>query len=153
FRADLYKALPADGDADNLVPLYSLSAGKKVVFEREAVALDDAIETPQQQLRNRIRQVTRSQRDTFRAGTLLNPFRHPVSAWSLWSHKLLRWWTPFFALGALISNLFLLDVYAYQAVLAVQLAVWALGFVGLYLSRRWQIPRLLSVPVNLLTVQ
>src|SRR5205823_5559332 len=127
FRTALYQPLPVDGDADNLVPLFGLAAGKKVAFEAAAVALDEAIETPQQQLRNRIRQVTRSQRDTFRAGRLLNPFRHPVLAWTLWSHKLLRWWTPIFALGAFVSNAFLLDRSPYRITFALQLTLLALA--------------------------
>lgn len=149
FRRELYKPLSPSSDADNMVPLHTLAARKRVIFEPEAIAYDEAIVTPEQQLWNRIRQVTKSQRDTFRVPQLLNPLRHPGSAFSLWSHKLLRWWTPFFAIGALLANLFLLHYPFYWLTLLLQVLFYLAAGAGYLLERRARVPRLLTWPANL----
>jgi cellulose synthase/poly-beta-1,6-N-acetylglucosamine synthase-like glycosyltransferase len=104
FRKEIFEPLGPSSDADNMVPLYALKAGKMVVFEPHAIAHDDAIENVREQLRDRIRQVTKSQQDTFRIPHLLNPFGAGAIAASMWSHKLLRWWSPFFALGSILAS-------------------------------------------------
>lgn len=152
FRRELYRPLVPSSDADNMVPLHVLAAGKRVVFEPEAVAYDEAIETPEQQLRNRIRQVTKSQRDTFRILPLLSPVFHPGPAFSLWSHKVLRWWVPFFALAALIANLLLLGRALYRATMLLQIGFYAAAISGYFLQRRRSLPRPLLWPTSFFTV-
>lgn len=149
FRRELYKPLSPSSDADNMVPLHTVAAGKRVIFEPEAVAYDEAIVSPQQQLRNRIRQVTKSQRDTFRVPQVLNPLRHFGPACSLWSHKLLRWWTPFFAIGALIANLFLLHHPLYRLAFLLQALFYVAAAAGYLLERQGRAPRVLAWPANL----
>ena len=148
FRKELYEPLLAHSDADHVVPKHSLVAGKRIVFEPEAVAYDEAISSPRQEFQNRVRQVTRGQRDTLRFPKLLNPLSHAGSALSLWSHKLLRWWTPLFAIGALLANLFLLRHFFYRLTLILHMLFYVAAFAGYVMERRNRAPRLLTLPMN-----
>ena len=56
------------------------------------------------ELRARIRMTARNWSGTWARPALLNPLRFPFTALGLISHKLLRWWTPFFLGMAFLAN-------------------------------------------------
>jgi hypothetical protein len=62
---------------------------------------------------------------------LFNPVSMPLIAWSLFSHKILRWLTPYFVIGALASNAFLLGQGLYVVTLVLALAALAVSGLGL----------------------
>ena len=62
---------------------------------------------------------------------LLNPFQHPLVAWELLSHKLLRWLVPFFLLVVFITNVALTQKHRlYGLSLVVQLFFYSCAIVG-----------------------
>lgn len=120
---------PQYGD-DVVVPLDVIRQGHEVRFEPEAVAYEDRISQPGAELRARIRMTIRSLSGTLSRSQLLNPLRYPGVAWSIVSHKLLRWFAPSFMLLAFFANLFLLDQTAYRLLFALQVAFYAAAVVG-----------------------
>ena len=135
FRKEIYRKLSPSSDADNMVPLWGLFLDKRVVFDPDAIVYDEGIENPHQQIKNRTRQVTKSQRDTFRIPVLLNPFANVRSSFSLWSHKIFRWWTPFFAIVAFIINMLLLDKLIYQAVFFLLILIVGISILLLFFPK------------------
>jgi hypothetical protein len=63
--------------------------------------------------------------------------------WSYWSHKVLRWFGPFFMLGALVANAFLLPAPFFLATLILQLLFYTLALAAVLVPRK---PVVLSAP-------
>jgi hypothetical protein len=90
---------------DHLLPLYVREGGGLVVYVPDAVATDRPISGLREQLRNRTRTATRGIRANLSMVWALAPWRRPGPAVAIWSHKLLRWATPWFVLVAAVSGL------------------------------------------------
>ena len=97
-------------------PLNVIEQGYRVVYDPEASAREVAAESSKGLMRRRVRMVTRDLEAILARPTLLNPFRFPGVAWSLWSHKLLRWLGAPLLVMLLVSNLFLLHRPLFQAI-------------------------------------
>jgi hypothetical protein len=90
--------------------------------------------------------VTRDLEAILARPALLNPFRFPGVAWSLWSHKLLRWLGAPLLVVLLVSNLLLLHRPLFLAILGFQVVFYALSLVG-YLLQGKRHSRWLSLPL------
>jgi cellulose synthase/poly-beta-1,6-N-acetylglucosamine synthase-like glycosyltransferase len=97
-RASAYRAVPATASMDHLLPLYVREAGGLVVYVPDAVATDRPISGLREQFRNRTRTATRGIQANLSMVGALSPWRRPGPAVAIWSHKLLRWATPWFVL-------------------------------------------------------
>ena len=91
IRRQLWRNLPDDAINDFLNPLQIVAAGWRAVYEPEAICYEDTTGAVRSEYRRRVRIVSRSWRAVFHVPTVLNPFRVGIFAWSLVSHKLLRW--------------------------------------------------------------
>ena len=95
---------PAIGE-DCIVPLDVAMQGFRIVHEPLAKAFDSYEPDSAFTLRRRIRMTLRNWQGTWTRPQLLNPLRYPGFAFALWSHKLLRWLSPFFLAMATCSSL------------------------------------------------
>lgn len=93
-RRSAFRPVPATASMDHLLPLYVREQGRWVVYVPEAVATDRPISGLREQFRNRARTATRGIRANLSMVVRLAPWRHPRAALAIWSHKLLRWATP-----------------------------------------------------------
>jgi peptidoglycan/xylan/chitin deacetylase (PgdA/CDA1 family) len=100
IRAHLWQPLPATGINDFLNPLQIVNAGWRAVYEPEAICYEETAGTPVREYKRRVRIVSRSWRAVFQTPGVLNPFRTGWFAFSLVSHKMLRWLTGGFAAAA-----------------------------------------------------
>ena len=98
-RRRLIKPLPATVGEDCVIPLDVARQGFKTVHAATALAFDVSTHGAQQEFATRVRMTSRNWQGTWMYTDLLNPLRHPGLALSLWSHKILRWLSPFFLLG------------------------------------------------------
>jgi cellulose synthase/poly-beta-1,6-N-acetylglucosamine synthase-like glycosyltransferase len=131
-RRELWRDLTPIDDSDFTTPLDVILQGRRVVYAPDAVAYDVPASTVRGELRSRIRQTSKNLIGTLKRWGVKGWFRHPIVSWGLFSHKILRWLTPFFMLTAFISNLFLLDEGSlYRAAFTVQAAFYALALAGL----------------------
>ena len=95
----------------------------------DAVATDRPISGLREQFRNRTRTATRGIRANLSMVGALAPWRQPGAALAIWSHKLLRWATPWFVLLAAVSGLWLAAWRARPGYLVAPLAV-AVGVIA-----------------------
>ncbi len=102
-RKSLFREMDPSIGEDCIVPLDVVAQGYRVVHVRDALAYDRMESAPEREFRARVRMTLRNWQGTWSRPELLNPLRNPGIAWALWSHKILRWLTPFFVLGLVLT--------------------------------------------------
>lgn len=116
---------------DCAIPLDMLRSGLRVVHVDGAVAFDTFPSSLAGELRARARMTLRNVActiDRLRTGELK---RKPMLWLAVFSHKVLRWLTPFFLIGLLASNSVLLRTgWTFEVLLASQGVFYGLGAVG-----------------------
>ena len=114
--------------------------GYKAVFAKDAIAYDIPPSSVKGELKARIRQTSKNFIGTLKRWGIKSWIKHPFVSWGLLSHKILRWFTPFFMLGAFLSNAFLLNEgWIYKFAFIGQIAFYMLtilGFVGELFKKR-----------------
>ena len=119
------------------------------MYVPDAVATDRPISGLREQFRNRSRTATRGIRANLSMVGALAPWRHPGAALGIWSHKLLRWATPWFVVLAAVSGLWLGLGGATGYVVAPLATVvgghrWPLGIAHLLVSAGRRPPRIVA---------
>jgi poly-beta-1,6-N-acetyl-D-glucosamine synthase len=130
IRREWFRPLPLVAMNDDILALYpAVQAGYRAAFEPSAVGFEDAATTLRDEFSRRIR-IGASNFRTLQLcrGLIWPPFR--TVAYTFFSHKILRWYFPFFMLGALLSNIFLLHSPTYRATGIVQAAGYACAALG-----------------------
>ncbi|HXI82735.1 MAG TPA: glycosyltransferase family 2 protein [Verrucomicrobiae bacterium] len=109
--------------------------GARVVYDREAVATEELPQSVSHEMTRRIRIGAGDFQALFLCWRSLLPWRgfHSVA---FWSHKVLRWLSPFFMAAALIANIALLPRPLFTVLMALQLAFYALAAVGMLRTGR-----------------
>lgn len=130
IRRDLYSPLPPHYGDDCILPLDVRLKGYLVLNDPCVVVFDSSPHSVAGELRSRVRMTARNWAGTLSRPGLLNPFRFPLTAWGLISHKLLRWLTPFFLLVILILNTALVLRHEAVALWICQFAFYGCAFVG-----------------------
>ncbi|MFT6070407.1 MAG: cellulose synthase/poly-beta-1,6-N-acetylglucosamine synthase-like glycosyltransferase [Bacteriovoracaceae bacterium] len=96
FRRAYYTSLPANIIEDFTEPLMFVQKGFRVVFEEEAVCYEETTTKTQSEWHMRVRVIRGGMTGMLFAKKILNPFKFPVPALQLISHKVLRWLIPVF---------------------------------------------------------
>jgi cellulose synthase/poly-beta-1,6-N-acetylglucosamine synthase-like glycosyltransferase len=104
IRRSAYRPVPATASMDHLLPLHVRANGGLVVYVPAALATDRPISGLREQFRNRTRTATRGIRANLSMAGRLTPWRTPRAAFAIWSHKLLRWATPWFVVILAVSG-------------------------------------------------
>lgn len=137
IRREHYHGLPSDVTDDFYISTGAIEDGKALVFQAEAIAYDEGVETAESQYRRRIRVTVGGMQSLWRRRVLMNPFRYGWYSFCLISHKLIRRFVPFFAMLLLPTNIFLLNEGVfYQTVAALQLLFYVMGGLGLLDQKR-----------------
>jgi cellulose synthase/poly-beta-1,6-N-acetylglucosamine synthase-like glycosyltransferase len=137
IRKPLWNTLPEDGINDFLNPLQIVAAGWRGVYEPEAICYEEAAGDTSKEYRRRVRIISRSWRAVWLAADVLKPWKVGFFALSVFSHKVLRWFSGLFLFGAVVASIGLLLPLLLGArpwVWAV-LAVTVLGAMALPASR------------------
>ncbi len=108
IRKPLWQTLPEDGINDFLNPLQIVAAGWRGVYEPEAICYEEAAGDTSKEYRRRVRIISRSWRAIWLAADVLKPWKVGFFALSVFSHKVLRWFSGVFLLGATVAGLGLL---------------------------------------------
>lgn len=114
---------------DFLSVLNTVEQGYRALTEPNARGHMTAVSRAAQEFQRKVRTLLRGMTTLFAKPALLNPFRFGLFAVFLWSHKLMRWFVPFFLIVAFIANLALLAEPVYAVLLVCQLLLYA--FAGL----------------------
>jgi cellulose synthase/poly-beta-1,6-N-acetylglucosamine synthase-like glycosyltransferase len=138
-RRELFPALPARLVTDDFViPMKVRSRGFRVLFDPEAVAVETAPAGVEEEFRRRVRIGAGNWQALWYCRELLLPWKGFVSL-AFWSHKVLRWFTPFLLVGGLAANACLLAQPFWRVVFVIQLAFYAAAALG-YALRRLRLP-------------
>lgn len=135
-RRSVIRPIPSDVGEDCIVPLDAALQGYKVVHADKAIAYDRMDSTVNSEFTSRVRMTLRNWTGTWRRSELLNVVKHPGYAFSLWSHKILRWLSPFFLIIASIGTALLAKESAFWAVATVFMMLFYLAGVLGWLSVR-----------------
>ncbi len=119
-RQDVCRHGAADRQSDFSTLLNAVQMGLRGVLDADSVGYYRNISDDRREFQRKVRTVVRGIAVIERNASMLNPFRHGMFAWQLFSHKVCRWLVPFAMLGAVLSN----------AVLVAQSPLYAATFVA-----------------------
>ncbi len=108
--------------------LQTLDKGYRAVSEPAARGTMTAVQGTAEEFNRKVRTLIRGMTALFRHARLLKPWRAPAVAFTLVSHKIMRWLVPIFLLTVLASNLFLLTQPAYRVIFLLQMGFYAMAW-------------------------
>jgi cellulose synthase/poly-beta-1,6-N-acetylglucosamine synthase-like glycosyltransferase len=134
-RRELFRPIPHGTLLDDVYwPLQVTMQHRRVVFDEQAVAYDRLPERADHEFRRKVRTLCGNLQLLTLCPAAFLPWRNPV--WfQLISHKLLRLATPWALLLLLVGG-FALPGPDYRACLALQIAVYLLGFLSMQNDKR-----------------
>src|SRR5436190_4083859 len=111
IRNSLFSKVPLKFIVDDFfITMQVIIRGKFTVFNRQAICLEDVSSDTGGEYRRKVRISSGNFQNLFFFKRLLLRFWQPVG-FIFWSHKVLRWLTPFFLLLALITSCLLIPVH------------------------------------------
>jgi cellulose synthase/poly-beta-1,6-N-acetylglucosamine synthase-like glycosyltransferase len=124
--------------SDFVIAMRMREQGLRTVLEPRAICFEETLDRSGQELSMRVRVALRSITALLSESRFLNPFADPLYAWQLWSHKLLRYASPYCLLATLGSSLALAANPFYGLAFLGQLAALTAGIAGflVHLSAR-----------------
>lgn len=142
IRTELHRrTLPGRFSRDFSSALWAHLNGMRAVSVREAICFVPRSANQGIEYQRKIRTMSRGIQTLFYHGRLLNPLRHGLFAWALWSHKLVRWLVPWALIAAAVAALAVAGDGRLQLLVAVGVGVGlALAVAG------WLWPRSLTAP-------
>jgi len=124
IRKSLFPALPPHLITDDfIIPMKARSKGFRVVYDPEAVAIEEAPSGVADEFRRRTRIGAGNWQSLRHCANLLLPWKGFVS-FAFWSHKILRWVTPFLP-TAFVANCILLPARFWLVTFILQLLFYA----------------------------
>ena len=147
IRRTLYVPMRTDQLPDFVLPLSVIEQGSRVVYESNAVVYESSLSDAVSEFRMRVRVSLRAMWALYDKRVLLNPFRYPLFAWQLMSHKILRYGAFLPLTGLLLFNILAVGQDAfYTWFLIVQVVAYAAAMVGHFLRRSSGIAAKLLAP-------
>lgn len=147
-RRSVAERLDAAVGEDFVIPMRAAMRGLRTVYVPAAVSRESIVETDRGLMRTKIRIIVKDLRGLVLCRPILNPFRHPLYAWGLLSHKLLRWLVPYFLVLLLICNILLANYPLYFTTLLLQVLIYFSASVGYVWQKKGKPPVLLNVPFS-----
>ncbi len=135
-RRELYLPMHPDQLPDFVLPLNVVEQGRRVVYEPDAKLYEPALSAASDEFGMRVRVSLRALWALYDKRNLLNPFRYPLFAWQLLSHKVLRYGAFVPITGLLFFNFLIVDKHLfYLGFLVLQLTAYGVAALGPFLSR------------------
>lgn len=128
-RRRLYSPMRADHLPDFILPLRVVHEGARVLYVPDAMSSEYSLDAQADEFRMRVRVSLRALHALAEMRGLLLP-RHGLFAFQLLVHKWLRYLIVLPLAGAFVSNALLVHRPAYAALMALQVACYALAAVG-----------------------
>ena len=150
IRRELYVDIPRELITDFVLPLHVIAGRHRVVYDARAQSRETANSELGAEFRMRVRVALRALQGLVYMRRLFNPVRYPLAAFSLISHKALRYMTFLFLPVALIANVILAAAPFYQMMLSMQLLAYALAVIGLRKNLPGLVRRITTVPTYFL---
>jgi cellulose synthase/poly-beta-1,6-N-acetylglucosamine synthase-like glycosyltransferase len=153
IRADLHRVeIPEDLSRDFAAALVAEEHGLRAVSVPEAICFVPRTKSLRNEFRRKIRTMTRGMQTLIYKRHLLDPARHALFAWMLFSHKVCRWlvpWAGMLALAALAALSATMPWARWPLACAAALLIAAA--VGWAWPERRAAPKLLAMPAYLVS--
>jgi cellulose synthase/poly-beta-1,6-N-acetylglucosamine synthase-like glycosyltransferase len=133
-RRSVYRPIAPNLISDFVIAMRMREQGLRTVLETRAVCFEETLDRSTHELSMRVRVAVRSIAALVAERRFLDFFLDPVFAWQLWSHKVLRYASPYWLLLMLIACVMLVQIPFYRAVLIVELALAVAGVAGFILQ-------------------
>ncbi len=127
-RADYIEIHP-DLISDLVEPLALVQRGRRVVYEPEAISVEEGSTAYGVEFRRKVRILTRSMKGLLHMRALLNPFRYGIFSFQLLMHKVLRYFVPYFLVTAFASLGALAGLGLYRVPFAAAAAVMLIAVI------------------------
>jgi len=95
IRRALYRTMEPTDINDFVNPLQIVAAGYRGIFAPDAFCIEAPAADFEKEFGRKVRIVNRSFNGFLRVRQLLNPLQYGMFSWLLFSHKVLRWFSPF----------------------------------------------------------
>jgi len=146
-RSNLYRPMRPDQLPDFVLPLAVAEQGYRVVYEPRALLREDALRGTADEYRMRVRVTLRALWALWDMRGLLNPLRHGLFSFQLFSHKVLRYLAVVFMACAVLCNVVLAArSLVFRLALVLQALFYGLALAGRVCEKRGVSPGLLYVP-------
>ncbi len=136
IRRDMYKPLTNMQICDDYMPILdTMKEGKRVIFDKKAIVNEVREKSLDDEFGRRVRVSAGGLATVKEAASLLSPLNQPISFF-LWSHKVLRWFSPVFLLIVFLLSLSLdLSDQISKYILYPQLAFYGMALLGWLLDK------------------
>lgn len=135
-RKSAYRPISPCLISDFVIAMRMREQSLRTVLESRAVCFEDTLEETGNELSMRVRVAIRSIGALVSERRFLSFLKDPLFAWQLWSHKLLRYTSPYWLILMLAACAALAETTVYRTVLIAQCAVLGAGSAGFLLRNR-----------------
>ena len=135
-RKSAYRPIAPSLISDFVIAMRMREQGLRTVLEPRATCFEDTLDRAGRELAMRVRVATRSISALVSERRFLSFVSDPLFAWQLWSHKALRYSSPYWLLLMLGTCLALIGSPVYRVILIALLTVIAAGAAGSVLRYR-----------------
>ena len=143
--------LPESLSRDFAAALHTREYGFKAVSVPEAVCYVPRAPKLRKEYRRKVRTITRGMETLWHKRALMNPWRHGLFAWKLFSHKVCRWALPWAAVAAFGSLGVLSSTHGWAlGLFGAGCVLLLLGAVGWLMAERPRVPKIFSIPAYLI---
>lgn len=136
FRRELFERFSPVYSEDVVIPKLIVKRGYRMVQEPQAVAYEVMPPDIRVEYGRRKRMVVRGITGILSPEGAFSPIEHPGHWWSIVSHKLLRWFTPFGMAGSFLSSITLARQRLYGLAALGHALFYACAAAGYALERR-----------------
>jgi len=127
--------------------LITIKKGYNAKYNPKAIVYENSTERASQEIKRKIRIISQEWFAIKRQSVLLNICRHPIAAFFLISHKLIRWLIPLYAFLFFIVSIISIKISILPiAVVGLQIIIYATGLLGMYLQSKKIKVSLLRIP-------
>ena len=147
IRRTLFKPKAAYLMEDLQISLAIRFGGHRVVYDPEAIAMEDTVASVKGQFERRVRIAAGVFQAWLQNPGYLNPLQG-APAFAFISHRVLRMLVPFLLLAALAANVMLVGRPFYAAILACQFLFYSMAAIGYRLRLTGKTVRLFAMPLQ-----
>ncbi len=151
-RKEYYVPLPKHIISDMVQPMMIVKQNKRFVYESEAIAYEETTSELRQEFRMRVRVIARGMVGIIYMRSLLNPMKYGWISFQLISHKILRWFTPFYLIALFTANIFLISQTFYLLVFLFQVAFYCFAIASIYIKSKSRISIIQNILLYILSV-
>ena len=137
IRKKYFQKIPSDYAVmdDFYISLKVLENKKAFLYEKDAIAEEFVAPTVEAEFNRKIRNNSIMMSSIRAIKNLLNP-KFGLISYALWSHKIIRWFSPVLLIIFFISNLFLVrNCIFFEVFFYIQFAFYLIGLIGYILEK------------------